>query len=72
VPQILEFLKKNEKVVHLDLSTNYFTLEECKQIADGINLNRTIYGFHFFGNFGYVDNRGFLVLNSEEIANPDL
>lgn len=64
----MEFFKKNEKVIHLDLSSNYFTLDECRQIAEGINSNKSIYGFHFFGNFGYVDNRGFLILNNEEIV----
>lgn len=65
---MLEFFKKNEKVIHLDLSSNYFTVEECRQIAEGFNENKSIYGFHFFGNFGYVDNRGFLILNNEEIV----
>jgi hypothetical protein len=31
----------------------------CEQIADVLKDNHTIYGFHFAGHCGYVDNLGF-------------
>jgi NLR family CARD domain-containing protein 3 len=37
----------------------------CSQLADALKSNRTIYGFHFTGNYGYVDARGFLVVVEE-------
>lgn len=29
-------------------------------------MNKSMYGFHFYGNYGYVDNKGFLVIESKE------
>ena len=62
-PNIVEVLEKNDKIVHLDLSNNYFTLQESKMIAAGLEKNNSIYGFHFVGNYGYVDSKGFLIVN---------
>jgi len=61
-PIIVEVLQKNEKMVHLDLSNNYFTFEESRLISHGLENNHTIYGFHFIGNYGYVDSKGFLIV----------
>ena len=61
VRSICEFLKKNEKVIHLDLSNNNFSLEESNRIAESLKSNHTIYGFHFEGNYGYGDRRGFIL-----------
>jgi len=30
-----------------------------------LEKNKSIYGFHFAGNVGYVDSRGFLVFEEE-------
>lgn len=49
---LCEVLKKNQEIIHMDLSSNYFTLDECKKIQQALKSNRTIYGFHFVGNFG--------------------
>lgn len=35
-------------------------------IANGLVSNRTLYGFHYRGNYGYVNARGFLVLGERE------
>lgn len=48
--------------MHLNLSNNYFTREEMKSISEGIKENKTIYGLHMESNYGYVDIRGFVVL----------
>lgn len=63
VPVIAETLQKNDKIIHLDLSNNYFTLAESKRISEALETNHSIYGFHFIGNYGYVDSKGFLVVN---------
>ena len=36
------------------------------EIANGLKKNRTIYGFHFVGNYGYVDSKGFLKFDDDE------
>lgn len=59
---ISEFLENNKTIVHLDLCSNKFRYEECKEIAEGLKKNHTIYGFHFEGNYGYIDSEGFLVI----------
>lgn len=64
--EINEFFSTNKTLVHLDLSFNYFGFEQSKSISLGLEKNKTIYGFHFVGNAGYVDNRGFLI--PEEIT----
>lgn len=66
VPEILELFKINDKIIHLDLSNNNFTKEESKEISDGLANNHSIYGFHFVGNYGYVDSRGFLIVNPND------
>lgn len=59
---IKEFLEDNKSVAHLDLSCNNFRYEECELIAEGLKTNHTLYGFHFDGNYGYVDSEGFLLM----------
>ena len=49
-------------LLHLDLSYNNFTLPECKIIAEALELNHTIFGFHFAGHYGELDCNGFLHL----------
>lgn len=51
-------LKENTCLVHLSLSNNGFSFDESKKIAEGLNQNKTMYGFHFSGNFGYIDYLG--------------
>lgn len=69
-PLIVDVLQKNEKIIHLDLSNNYFTLQECKLISMGLENNHSIYGFHFAGNYGYVDSKGFL--NVHDFSTKDI
>lgn len=59
---IMEFLQTNETLVHFDLCSNKFRFDECREIMEGLDKNYTIYGFHFEGNYGYVDSESFLVL----------
>ena len=59
--ELAEFLQSNVFLVHLDLSYNYFDFPNTQIISAALETNKTIYGFHFVGNCGYVDSRGFLV-----------
>jgi len=55
--QLAGFLTTNASVVHLDISQNYFPKDASTVIALALETNKTIYGFHFSGNWGYVDSR---------------
>ena len=46
VPIIAETLQKNEKIMHLDLSNNYFNLQVLLHYKSNLNLN---IGLNFFG-----------------------
>jgi Ran GTPase-activating protein (RanGAP) involved in mRNA processing and transport len=58
---LAELLKANVELRHVDFSFNYFNFRDTTTISEGLNSNRSIYGFHFTGNKGYVDNKGFLI-----------
>lgn len=60
-----EFVVKDKTLVHLDLSNNYFGKKDALAISASLEKNHTIYGFHFQGNVGYVDAKGFLVITDE-------
>lgn len=49
-------------MLHLDLSFNRFSLQEGESISLALEENHTLIGFHFEGHHGYVDNKGFLVV----------
>lgn len=66
-PQIGEFLSKDNEMIHLDLSNNQFNKYDSLIISQGLVPNKTLYGFHYTGNYGYVDSRGFLIV--KEIDN---
>ena len=53
VPNVCEFFKTNKTIVHLDMSNNNFSYDETVEISKTLPLNRTIYGLHFIGNFGF-------------------
>lgn len=52
---------ENTSLKHLDLSNNYFNLEECEHMAQSILANHTILGIHMEGNDCRVDTKGFLI-----------
>ena len=65
---VKEWIKVFEKqdnisLIHLDMSFNNYSLKECQMISDGIFNNHSIYGFHFSGNYGDVDSKGFLKIS---------
>ena len=56
-------LKMFTVLVHLDLSWNSFTFEECVMIGEALENNQTLFGLHFAGHYSHVDHLGFLVIN---------
>lgn len=63
-----EFIKTDENLVHLDLSFNSIGEAETKIIAEALNSNHKLYGFHYGGNFGYVDPKGFLIPSHDYLS----
>lgn len=51
-----ECFKKNESLIHVDLSNNNVEGTDVEIIAEGLKSNHTILGMHFNGNAGYIDN----------------
>lgn len=41
----------------------FFSMDESTKICEALKENKTIYGFHFSGNNGYVDYLGYLQLD---------
>lgn len=62
IGDLCDFLSANKTVLHMDLAGNGFNWEESDRIAKALTKNHTIYGFHFDGNVGYVDELGFLIV----------
>lgn len=61
---------------HLDISNNNLSFDEAAEISKIISVNKTLYGLHFIGNYGFlfnlkflfirvVDNNGFIVLDEK-------
>lgn len=66
-----EYLKNDKKrLVHLDLSFNNFHLEESKTIQTAISENHNLFGFHFRGNFGFMDSKGYLQIPNDFEKEP--
>jgi NLR family CARD domain-containing protein 3 len=59
---IASCLKTNRTLQHVDISFNNFGKEATEVIAEGLEPNKHIYGFHYRGNYGWVNSKGFLVL----------
>lgn len=67
VAQSIAYCFENNKTLeHLDLSFNNFSKEDSEIISRGLENNRTLYGLHFRGNYGYVNAKGFLILSERE------
>ena len=58
---VAEALDKHQYLVHLDMSYNSFTFEECQVIDGGLKTNHSLLGLHMDGNECYVDSKGFIV-----------
>ena len=58
----------NRTLLHADFSENNFSEEESKTIGEGLEKNKKIYGFHFSGNYGYIDSKGFLKVEQRDMT----
>ena len=58
--------RENKSLIHLDMSHNNMPFIDCEIIADGLKDNHSIYGLHWTGNQGYVDNQGFVIPAMDE------
>ena len=47
--------------MHLDISYNYFSKNECEVIAELLSSNHTILGLHAIGNDCIIDSKGFMI-----------
>jgi hypothetical protein len=61
-----ECFRENQSLVHVDFGFCGVQTQDTEIITEGLKENHTIYGFHFMGNQGYIDNLGFLVASAEE------
>jgi NLR family CARD domain-containing protein 3 len=58
--KLSEALSSHKALVHVDLSNNYLSEECIEIISKGLINNHTILGIHMSGNYGNVDELGFL------------
>ena len=65
---IANVLTNNKVLLHVDFSENNFNLEESKLIGEALEKNKKIYGFHFSGNCGYIDSKGFLKFEEKDLT----
>ncbi|OMJ69565.1 hypothetical protein SteCoe_32683 [Stentor coeruleus] len=60
VKAIGKCFKINSLLLHVDLSYNNITFQECEIFAELIKSNHKILGLHMIGNEGFIDAKGFL------------
>jgi hypothetical protein len=53
-------IRKNNVLLHLDLSYNNFKKADVTHMNEGLRRNHSIMGLHFSGNDGTVDELGFV------------
>lgn len=59
-------LRSNKTLLHVDISFNKLGKEASEIIGEGLEPNKQIYGFHYRGNYGWVNSKGFLVLEEKQ------
>jgi hypothetical protein len=63
--KISESFPALQGLVHLDISFNFFTAEECEVLGEGLLKNTEILGIHFLGNQGNIDSQGFITADKK-------
>ena len=58
--KLADLFSRHEKLVHIDISNNFFDKEECLLLAEGLIDNHSILGVHVAGNKAEIDALGFL------------
>jgi len=57
----------NSTVIHMDLSHNNFSFEDCREISKGLNNNKSVLGLHMSGNSRDTNALGFI----DKLPNQD-
>jgi hypothetical protein len=55
-----ESLATNFKLIHLDISNNMLSKNDCEIIGEALKMNHTILGLHIEGNHGDIDPKGYI------------
>ncbi|CAI2364501.1 unnamed protein product [Moneuplotes crassus] len=65
-----QMFEKNSTLIHMDLSHNCFSDEDCKEISKGLDKNKHLLGLHMVGNSRDTSSLGFLdkILNDDPAA----
>lgn len=58
---------ENSTLIHMDLSHNNFSMEDCKEISKGLNQNKSVLGLHMSGNYRDTNALGFI----NKLSSPD-
>lgn len=64
IKTISEVLKSQTYLLHIDLSSNYLSSEQCDMLSQGLSSNHSILGLHMLGNDCHIDSRGFIKSDS--------
>lgn len=62
-----KMFQENSTLIHMDLSHNNFSVEDCEIISKGLNQNRSVLGLHMSGNQIDTNALGFI----QKISNYD-
>lgn len=60
-----------KKVLHIDISFNSLTKDQCERIGDLIKENHSLFGLHVHGNNCSLDSLGFVVTKSKTQMRED-
>ena len=69
--KISEVLKKLANLVHFDISNNKLDELHFELISNALKDNHTLYGFHNEGNFGFTNEKMFLIAPKLPIQEQD-
>lgn len=58
---------ENSTLIHMDLSHNNFSTDDCQAISKGLNQNKSVLGLHMSGNARDTNALGFL----DKLPNSD-
>lgn len=58
--------RENRSLIHLDLSHNNLSRDDCDLMAEGLKENHTLLGFHMIGNDVDVNSLGFFTDNCSD------
>lgn len=70
--QLAEVLQTQDNLIHLDISQNKIKAEDMNIVATSLELNHSLWGFHVVGNEAYVDSKGFLHAEKQELNQESL